>query len=78
MFIPYHVVVYKTTNQHIRSNYSCATEYSHIIADSAWAMYQLCLLNSCTVFRCLKEFINFSMKICIRPSCFVHPSPIHL
>ena len=53
MFIPDHVVVYKTTNQHMRSNYSCVAEYSQIFAGSAWTMYHLCLLNSCMVFRSL-------------------------
>ena len=78
MFIPDHIVVYKTTNQHMRSNYSCVAELSQIFAGFAWAMYYLCLLNYCMIFRSLNEFVNFSTKICIRPSCFVHPSSIHL
>jgi hypothetical protein len=78
MIRPDHVILNKSTHQHMQSDCSCVGEYSHILACFAWARYPLCLLISCIFFRSLNYFIKFSMEIDIDPSCFVHPCPIHL
>ena len=78
MIHSYHVVLNKTTHQHMWSDCSCVIEYSHIIAGLAWARYPLCLLISCVVPHSLNKFIRFSKEINLCPSCFVHACLIHL
>ena len=62
----------------MRSDYSYLFKYSYILTDFAWARCPLYLLISCVVLLSLNEFIEFSMKVDIYPSFFVHPCPIQL
>ena len=78
MFLSDRVVLNKITHYHMRSNCSWVAEYSQILADSAWAMHQLCFIISCVVLRNLNEFIKLSTEIGVRTFCIVHPRPIHL
>ena len=77
-FVPKVNYLNKITHYHMQSDCSWVTEYSQILADSAWAMHQLCLIISCVVLRNLNEFIKLSTEIGVRTFCIVHPRPIHL